>query len=231
MNEKNISILIVDDEEDICEILKYNIESEGFLVETALSAEEALQKDLSKYQLFLLDVMMGAMSGYKLANEIRKNLQIEVPIIFLTAKISENDKLTGFSVGADDYITKPFSIREVVARIKAVLRRFSSKETKKNDEEILKVSGIELNISKKCLLIDNVKVDLTPREYQIIYLLLKNEGKIFSRDEILHFAWENDTYVVDRTVDVHITRLRKKLKNYGKHIVSRTGYGYCFEIE
>jgi len=225
-----IHILVVDDEEDICDILKFNLESEGFNVDTVNSAEEALGKKLEKYQLFLLDIMMKGMSGYRLADEIRKKRMVKAPILFITAKNTENDKLTGFSVGADDYITKPFSIKEVVARIKAVIRRSDSLNETIIEPSKLKIEGIELNIEKKRLIVDGEREDLTPIEFQLLLILMKNPGRIFGRDQILSNIWR-DVNVTDRTVDVHITRLRKKLGNYGNYLVTRKGYGYCFEID
>jgi two-component system alkaline phosphatase synthesis response regulator PhoP len=225
-----IHILVVDDEEDICEILKFNIESEGYYVETVNSCEEALLKKLEKYQLFLLDIMMKGMSGYKLADEIRKRRKMKTPILFITARNSENDKLTGFSVGADDYITKPFSIKEVLARVKAVLRRSEIAGISVHNESSIKILGIELDIEKKRLSIDGIRKDLTPIEFELLYILLKNQGRIFSRDQILNSVWK-EVNVIDRTVDVHITRIRKKLGIYEKYLITRKGYGYCFEIE
>lgn len=222
-------ICVVDDEEDICEIIKFNLEAEGYRVETFLSAEEALKKPLKKYHLFILDIMMKGISGFRLADEIRNNRKLETPIIFLTAKDTENDILTGFSVGADDYITKPFSIRELAARVKAILRRYDSEQM--TDISNIKISEIELDQEKKRLYVEGRKISLTPHEYQIMLLLLKNQGKVYTRDEILNFAWKDYNYVLERTVDVHITRLRKKLGAYGKYIISRSGHGYCFEIE
>ena len=227
---KTYRILIVDDEEDICEILKFNLESEGYSVDTVNSAEEALALKIDKYQLFLLDVMMKGMSGYKLADEIRKRKKITAPIIFITAKNSENDKLTGFSVGADDFITKPFSVKEIIARVKAVSRRAESHSGSENAEDAIKVAGIELDLKKKRLTIDGQREDLTPIEFQLLYMLLKNPGRIFDRDQILDFIWR-DVSVTERTVDVHVTRLRKKLGDYGKYLVTRKGYGYCFEMD
>jgi DNA-binding response OmpR family regulator len=225
-----INILVVDDEEDICDILKFNLESEGFNVDTVNSAEEALGRKLEKYQLFLLDIMMKGMSGYRLADEIRKKRMVKAPILFITAKNTENDKLTGFSVGADDYITKPFSIKEVVARIKAVIRRSDSLNEEINEPSKIKVEGIELNIEKKRLIVDGEREDLTPIEFQLLLILMKNPGRIFGREQILSNIWR-DVNVTDRTVDVHITRLRKKLGSYGNYLVTRKGYGYCFEID
>jgi len=173
--------------------------------------------------------MKKGMSGCRLADEIRNRKKLDTPIIFLTAKNTENDKLTGFSLGADDYITKPFSVRELVARVKVVLKRKGSE--KPDDLSNIKIAGIELDQEKKRLYADGRKISLTPHEYQIILLLLKNYGKVFTREEILNFAWQDNSYVLERTVDVHITRLRKKLGEYGKYIISRSGHGYCFETE
>ena len=227
---KTYRILIVDDEEDICEILKFNLQSEGYAVDTVNSAEEALTKKIDKYQLFLLDVMMKGMSGYKLADEIRKRKKISTPIIFITAKNSENDKLTGFSLGADDFITKPFSVKEIVARVKAVIRRGEGRLDNEVLENVIRIAGIELDLGKKRLAIDGKREDLTPIEFQLLYMLLNNPGRIFDRDQILDFIWK-DVSVTERTVDVHVTRLRKKLGDYGKYLVTRKGYGYCFEMD
>ena len=198
-------ILVVDDEEDLCEILKFNLETEGYEVDTAFSGEEALTLDLASYDLLLLDVMMGEISGFKLASMLRKEEKTaHLPIIFLTAKDTENDMLTGFNLGADDYISKPFSIRQVQARVKAVLRR-SLEQKKKPTENVLQYKTLQLDI------------------------LLENINHVFSREEILSRVWKDEVYVLDRTIDVNITRLRKKIGEYGKNIVTRLGFGYCFE--
>ena len=224
---KNYKILVVDDEEDLCEILKFNLESEGFKVDVAYSAEEALTKKIDKYHLLLLDIMMGKMSGFKLAEKIRKERKLSVPIIFLTAKDTENDTLTGFSLGADDYISKPFSIREVIARVKAVLNRAGSlaKEDKK-----LMVKDMKIDLVKKKIEIKGKSINFTRKEFEILQLLIENQGRIFSRDEILDYVWKDDVVVVSRTVDVNMARIRKKIGDYGKALVSRSGYGYCFDI-
>jgi DNA-binding response OmpR family regulator len=222
-------VLVVDDEEDICEIIKFNLESEGFKVDAANSAEEALQKPLTKYHLFIFDIMMKGMSGFKLADEIRNKKKLKTPVVFLTAKNTENDKLTGFSLGADDYITKPFSVRELIARAKAIIRRPNLMEPQ--GPANVKIDGLELDHEKKKLFMDGARVDLTPHEYYIMLLLLNNTGKVFTREEILNYAWKDNINVLERTVDVHMTRLRKKLGNYGKYIISRSGHGYCFEID
>lgn len=223
-------ILVVDDEEDLCEILKFNLEIEGYEVDTAFSAEEALKKDLAQYQLLMLDVMMGEISGFKMANILRKDEQTaKIPIIFLTAKDTENDMLTGFNLGADDYISKPFSIREVMARVKAVLRRTKAKAEKK-DAELLVYETLALDIKRVKATVDGQEVLLTKKEFEILKLLLENKGNVFSRDEILSRIWKDEVYVLDRTIDVNITRLRKKIGPYGKNIVTRLGFGYCFEF-
>lgn len=222
----NYKILVVDDEEDLCEILKFNLEVEGYEVDTANSAEEALQMNLSDYNLLLLDVMMGEMNGFKMASLLRKNEKLKhIPIIFLTAKDTEDDKLMGFNIGADDYISKPFSIREVIARVKAVLRRSSEKET----PEILQFENLYIDPTKKRAFIGQNELPLTKKEFEILSLLLSHPGQVFSREEILSKIWTDEVYVLDRTIDVNITRLRKKIGEYGKHIVTRLGYGYCFE--
>jgi len=228
MDNANLKILIVDDEEDLCEILQFNLESEGFKTEIAYSAEEALEKSLENFSVILLDVMMGKMSGFKFAEKIRKEMQLKTPIIFLTAKTTENDTLTGFSLGADDFISKPFSIKEVIARVKAVTMRTSGNPN--NNKETIKVKGLELNIEKKQLIVDNVLVKLTKKEFEILKLFIQNIGRVFSRSDILERIWSDDVIVIDRTIDVNIARIRKKIGKYDKNIINRSGYGYCFEI-
>jgi len=226
--EFSARILVVDDEDDICEIIRFNLEAESYRVDTVNSSEQALQKPLDNYDLFLLDIMMKGASGFVLADEILRKRKIKKPVIFITAKNSENDKLTGFSLGADDFLTKPFSVRELVARVKAVIRRTESI----TDEKKIKLNfrELELDTEKKRLYIKGVKTDVTPNEYKILKLLIKNQGVTFTREQILDYAWR-DVTVTDRTVDVHITRLRKKLGEYGRYLVSRSGYGYCLENE
>ena len=222
-------ILVVDDEEDLCEILKFNLETEGYLVDTANSAEEALKLDLTRYNLLLLDVMMGEISGFKMARIMKNNNDTaNIPIIFITAKDTENDTITGFNLGADDYISKPFSLREVVMRVKAVLRRTASPVQR---EEQLIYKGLVIHIPQKKVMIDGEEAPLTKKEFEILLLLLQNQGRVFSREDILTKVWNDEAFVLDRTIDVNITRLRKKIGNYGKHIVTRLGYGYCFECE
>lgn len=219
-------ILVVDDEPDLREILQCNLESAGYEVDTVESAEEALHILSPEHNLILLDVMLGGMSGYRMANKLRNELKLKTPIIFLTAKDTENDLLTGFSAGADDYISKPFSLHEVLARIKAVLRR--TKEENKCSE--LKVGELTIDFAKKLVLCHDNDVKLSPKEFGIFSMLAKEPGRVFSRAEILAVVWHGETYVLDRTVDVHIARIRRKLGDESIHINNRQGYGYCFEL-
>ena len=221
-------ILIVDDEEDLCEILQYNLNNDGYHTEVAHSAEEALKRELGSFDLVLLDVMMGPMSGFKFADKLRKELNIDVPVIFLSAKDTENDILTGFSLGADDYISKPFSINELTARVKAVLKR--SYTEKVENKSILQFNGIDLDTVRKRLIINDERVELTKKEYEILKTLLENQGKVFSREDLLMRIWGQDVIVTERTVDVNITRLRTKLGQYGSSLKNKTGYGYFFEF-
>jgi DNA-binding response OmpR family regulator len=227
MDFRGKKILIVDDEEDLCEILQYNLNNEGFVTDVAHSAEEALKKPLNEFDLLLLDVMMGPMSGFKMADKLRKELNDNVPIIFLTAKDTENDLLTGFSLGADDYISKPFSINELTARIKAVVKR--GQKPVKSENKIIHSGNIGLDPGRKRLVIEGEPIDLTKKEFEIISLLIRNPGKLYSREEILDIIWTRDVVVTNRTVDVNIARIRAKLGKYGENLKNKTGYGYYFE--
>ena len=228
MND-NFRILVVEDEEDLNEILQFNLESEGYQVDTAFSAEEALKKDLTIYNLMILDVMMGKISGFSLAQKIKKEMRLDVPIVFLTARDTENDLLTGFNLGADDYITKPFSIRELQARVKAILKRIKA-TPKEVAATSLNIGEIVIDFESKRLIIGNKKTELTRKEYEILSLLAKSPGRIFSREEILRRIWESDVIVTDRTVDVNMTRLRRKMEEYGSYLRNKPGFGYYFEI-
>lgn len=230
-NYSQYHILVVDDEEDLCEILKFNLENEKFHVDTANSAEEALKLDISSYNLLLLDVMMGEISGFKMANILKNDPKTkDVPIIFITAKDTENDTMTGFNVGADDYIPKPFSLREVIARVKAVVRRSSGHVSEAPKEpEILVYKTLKIYLKQKKVTINDESIQVTKKEFEILSLFIKNQNQVFSREDILTKVWKGDVYVLDRTIDVNITRLRKKIGIYGKQIVTRLGYGYCFE--
>ncbi len=220
-------ILVVDDEESLCEILQFNLEVEGYEVDVAYSAEEALERDVASYDLLLLDVMMGAMSGFRMAQELKRNpATASVPIIFCTARDSEDDTVAGLNLGADDYISKPFSLREVIARVRSVLRRST---TPKSDNDIVSYLTLSLDRRSKRCTLDGNEVQLTKKEFEILALLLSNRGRIFSREEILERVWTDEVVVLDRTIDVNITRLRKKIGQYGHNITTRLGYGYGFE--
>ena len=231
MNEKK-RILVVDDERDLCEIMLFNLHEAGYQAEAAYSAEEALQQIVNcklsnskSFDLLLLDVMMPGMSGYELAEHLKEDEQTQhIPIIFLTAKDTEDDTLRGFSLGADDYVTKPFSVREVMARVKAVLGRGRGKTSWQ-----VVFEGLTINIDKKNVTIDDEPISLTRTEYDILLLLLSHRGQVFSRKQLLDKVWPQDVIVTERTVDVNIARLRKKLGRYTPHLVSRTGFGYSFE--
>lgn len=217
-------ILAVDDEEDILEILSFNLSGEGYKVDTCISAEEALRKDLSGYDLFLLDVMLGPISGFKLAEKIRKELALTTPVIFLTARDSENDRITGFNLGADDYLAKPFSIRELSARVKAILRRSSPEQV-----TMATVAGdFTVDTANKLIYSESVPLELTRKEYEILALFICNAGKIFSRNDILSKVWGDEVIVTVRTVDVTIARIRKKMGEKGNMIKNKSGYGYYF---
>lgn len=215
-------ILVVDDEEDICTILKFNLEKEGYEVLSANSAEEALDLNPASFDLLLLDVMMGGMSGFDLARRLKSEHGTEkIPVIFITARDTEDDAVEGLDLGADDYISKPFSIREVLSRVKAVLRRAAAGRRVPED--------IVIDDDKKVVMVGGKEATLTRIEYEIFKLLFKNKGKVFSREDILSNVWPDDVIVTDRTVDVNITRLRKKIGEYGDRIVSRHGFGYLYE--
>ena len=226
MNE--YKILVVDDEEDICEILQFNLQLEGFKVDVAHSAEEAMTLKLKEYNLILLDVMMGKISGFRMMQLMRQNdYTAHIPIIFITARDTENDVVTGFNLGADDYISKPFSIKEVVLRVKAVARRTLEVNTPSKINSVW-VDGLELNIDNKSVTVDNENVPFTKKEFELLLVLMQNPNKVLSREDLLKMVWSDDVCVVPRTVDVNITRIRKKIGKYGARIVARQGFGYSF---
>ena len=230
MDEKDSRILVVDDEQDLCEILKFNLETEGYQVETANSAEEALEKDIASYNLLLLDVMMGGMSGFQLAKQLKNSeVTAHIPIIFLTARDTENDTVTGFNLGADDYISKPFSIREVMVRVRAVLRRTASRLEGAEEPAVISYQGLLLNLDKKSVSVDGEDVPFTKTEFELLRLLLEERGRVFSRQELIDRVWPKDVLVLDRTVDVNITRMRKKIGKFAKCIVTSLGFGYYFD--
>ena len=221
-------ILVVDDEKDICDILQFNLENEGYKVDLANSGEEALSILTDRHDLIILDVMMGGMSGFKMAERLRKEGK-SVPIIFLTAKNTENDMLTGFSLGGDDYVSKPFSVKELIARVKSVLKRV--RLNKKETQTLWQHEGLTIDILNNRVTIDDVEVTLTKKEFEILSLLSQTSPNVYTRSEILSQVWGDNEFVLDRTVDVHITRLRKKLGEYSSIIVNRSGFGYYLNSE
>lgn len=228
MDSRTIRILVVDDEEDLCEILQLNLELAGYAVDVAHSAEDALTMDLLSYDLILLDVMMGAMSGFHFAEHLKANPQTAaIPIIFCSARDTEADTVRGLEIGGDDYISKPFSLKEVIARVQSVLRR--SRPAEPRDSQVLSYQTLQVHVQTKRCYVAGEEILLTRKEFDILSFLLAHVGKIFSREELLSSIWPDDVIVVDRTIDVNITRLRKKIAPYGKNIVTRIGYGYGFE--
>ena len=224
-------ILIVDDEETLCEVLKLNLENEGYDVDIAFSAEQALTYELKSYSLILLDIMMGNISGIKMAKMLKANMDTaEIPIIFCTARDSEDDMVMGLNLGADDYITKPYTIRNVIARVKSVLRRTAQKKihTSPDKPNILKAEGLHLDLEFKRCTVDGEEVKLTRKEYELLAYLISHRGQICAREQILGRVWSDEVVVLDRTIDVNITRLRSKIGPYGSYIVTRSGFGYGF---
>ena len=225
-------ILIVDDEETLCEVLKINLENEGYDVDIALSAEEALTYNLQDYSLILLDIMMGEISGIKMARLIKADVTTaDIPIIFCTARDTEDDMVMGLNIGADDYIMKPYTIRNVIARVKSVLRRtsshkFAAKPTEKPN--VLQIEGLKLDLEFKRCTVDGEEVKLARKEFELLVYLVLHRGKICSREQILSRVWSDEVVVLDRTIDVNITRLRSKIGVYGSYIVTRSGFGYGF---
>lgn len=222
-------ILVVDDEVDIRDILQFNLENAGFNVDSAASAEEALEILSPEHALILLDVMMHGMSGFQMAQLLRNERKDQTPIIFLTAKDTQEDLLTGFSSGADDYIPKPFSIQEVIARVTAVLRRTAMVQEKPAArQDVLVVGKVEIDHVRKVVKVDGTPVQFSKKEFEILNLLASNLGTIFSREDLINELWKDAPYVLDRTVDVHIARIRSKLGVCKGYLTNRSGYGYTF---
>lgn len=212
--------MIVDDEESLRSGLQTYLELEGYEADTAPSAEDALGLDLKSYHLILLDIMMDGMSGTEMAEMLKKNpATAPIPIIFLTAKDTDDDMISGLNLGADDYIVKPYSIRNVLARMAAVLRRTAPDRK----------SGIICDRQSLTCTVDGNPVKLPRKEFELLALFLENRGRIFTRDELLDRVWPESTVIADRSIDVHITRLRGKISPYGKNIVTRSGYGYGWQ--
>lgn len=242
-------ILIVDDEEDICMILSYSLQKAGYETLVAHSAEEALELlqspnsliASSPIDLILLDIMMGEMSGLEMAEKLRSDIGYREsdigipPIIFLTALSDEDTVLQGFKLGADDYISKPFRIAEVLARVAAVLRRTAEQGAKNQEQrpisnDCIVFEGIVVNKADMSLKVDDEAVVMTRKEIELLCYLLTHRGQILSREHLLKNVWDSNGFVLERTVDVHITHLRKKLGQYGKRIVTKSGYGYLFSV-
>ncbi len=226
-------ILIVDDEETLCEVLKLNLENEGYDVDIALSAEQALTYDLKGYSLILLDIMMGEISGIKMAKMLKADVATaDIPIIFCTARDTEDDMIMGLNIGADDYIMKPYTVRNIVARVKSVLRRVSHRASTKDANtfkpDLLQIEGLQLDLLFKRCCVDGAEVKLTKKEFELLVYLIKHRGKICSREQILSRVWKDEVVVLERVVDVNITRLRTKIGNYGSYIITRSGFGYGF---
>lgn len=231
-----VRILVIDDEVSVCEILKYNLEKEGYEVDVAYSAEEACEEDLSKYALFIVDIMMGEMSGFDFAKRIRNVSSTEhTPIIFCSALNEEDEKVMGLNIGADDYVTKPFSIGEVLARVRSVLRRSALTAQaiyNINDgqyEQDLTFKTLRIDRNEKISYLDGEPLGLTRTEYEILEFFLTHRNRIYSRQEIISQVWGEDVVVTNRTIDTNITRLRKKLGEYSNNIVTRQGFGYGFK--
>lgn len=232
MDNRKKRILVVDDEETLCDTLAFNLEAEGYAVDTAYSAEEALALDLSAYDLILLDIMMGEISGTQFARILKSNqATAAVPVIFCTAKDTEDDVVKGLDLGADDYITKPYSLKTVFARIRTVLRRTALTAVRtvpRDDDGAVAYRGLVLSVRNRTCTVDGTEVKMPRKEFEILLKLLSNRGQIFSRNELLRDIWSDEVVVLDRVVDVNITRIRQKIGEYGRHIVTRSGYGYGF---
>lgn len=222
-------ILVVDDEEALCDGLGFNLEAEGYMVERAYSSEEALSLNLASFDLILLDIMMGEISGIQLAKILKSNpVTASVPIIFCTAKDSEEDMIEGFDLGADDYIMKPYSLKEVLARVRAVLRRTSCNPASQSEADLISYKGLVLSVKNRTCTIDGKEVKMPKKEFEILLKLVSNRGRIFSRTDLLKEIWSDEVVVLDRVIDVNVTRIRQKIGIYGKNIVTRSGYGYVF---
>lgn len=225
--ETGKKILIVDDEETLCDTLSFNLEMEGYECDTAYSAEDALRYNLTDYDLVLLDIMMGEISGTQLARILKANpATASIPIIFCTAKDTEEDMIKGLDIGADDYIMKPYSLKAMLARIRTVLRRTSTE--KKQALDTISYKGLVLSVRNRMCMVDGAEVNLPRKEFEILFKLLSNIGQVFSREELLKSIWPDGVVVIDRVIDVNITRIRQKIGVYGKNIVTRSGYGYGF---
>ena len=234
-------ILVIDDEESLCDILKYNLVKEGYKVDCAYSAVDALEMNLSEYDLFIVDIMMERLSGYDFVQRLRSTMGVEqLPVIFCSALGEEDDKVTGLNIGADDYITKPFVISEVIARVRAVLRRSSAvlrhnapamAKSEESDEMLPDIvfGDIRIDQNAKLCYIKGQRALLTRTEFDLLLFFLTHRNRIYSREEIIRNVWPDDVLVSHRAIDTNLTRLRKKLGDAGHHIVTRQGFGYGFK--
>lgn len=231
-----IKILVIDDEEALCEILKFNLEKEGYEVDCCYSAEEALELDLSGYSLMIVDIMMERLSGFDFAKRVHNNAATEyIPILFCSALNGEDDIVMGLNIGADDYITKPFVISEVLARVRAVLRRnkaprqWSLNPDNGIYEPDITFENLRIDQNEKLCYLNDTDVNLTKTEFDILLFLLNHRNRIYSREEIIRQVWNSEVVVTNRTIDTNIARLRKKIGPYGNNIITRLGFGYGFK--
>lgn len=233
----NAKILVIDDEESLCEILKFNLEKEGYEVDTAYSAEEALDMDLRPYSLFIVDIMMGHLSGFDFAKRVRNVTETEnTPILFCSAMSDEDCVVMGLNIGGDDYVTKPFVIGEVLARVRALLRRSARQaavaaeaDVQEKLESDIVFRGLRIDRNDKTVHLDGEEIQLTRKEYDLLLYFLTHRNRIYSRAEIIEKVWGDDVVVSDRTIDTNITRLRGKIGEYSNNIVTRQGFGYGFK--
>ena len=233
----SVRILVIDDEEALCEILKFNLEKEGYEVDCAYSAEEALDMDLSGYSLFMVDIMMDQLSGYDFARRVRNVTETEfTPILFCSALSNEDSVVKGLNIGADDYVTKPFVIGEVLARVRAILRRsgqathrMPAVNERADYESDVIFRTLRIDRNDKTVYLDGEELPLTRTEYDILLFFLIHRNRIYSREEIINQVWGDDVVVTNRTIDTNITRLRKKIGQYSNNLVTRQGFGYGFK--
>ena len=233
----SVRILVIDDEEAVCEILKFNLEKEGYEVDCAYSAEEALDMDLSGYSLFMVDIMMDQLSGYDFARRVRNVTETEfTPILFCSALSNEDSVVKGLNIGADDYVTKPFVIGEVLARVRAILRRsgqathrMPAVNERADYESDVIFRTLRIDRNDKTVYLDGEELPLTRTEYDILLFFLIHSNRIYSREEIINQVWGDDVVVTNRTIDTNITRLRKKIGQYSNNLVTRQGFGYGFK--
>lgn len=225
------TILVVDDEKDIVDLLSYNLTKEGFAVITARTGREALGKLKQKPDLIILDVMMPEMNGLEVTRELKKDKSTAlIPVLLLTAKGSETDEIVGLEVGADDYIIKPIKIGKIIARVHAALRRKEQASREAVTQlDIIKIKDLEINVSSYTANIGNKKLILPRKEFETLVYLLRNRGKVLSRESVLNAVWGENIHVVDRTIDVHIRKIREKLGNYAEYIETVPGVGYRFK--